>query len=179
MSAEIDLILDRIAEILRQDKEMLLDRVCWTRRARVGFDTLELTAPVAIEGVLRDRLQSRISCRSDLPDSDVHAQLQLYVPALSGYAHVQRVEWRPNGSHTNGGKAQASLRFKTFQDRWYEFGVNRRLGIVGLRQTGTMIAQALPHEIGTFNELLAFLEQVWKVSGVTRVPIPPWEDRLV
>ena len=30
---------------------------------------------------------------------------------------------------------------------------------------------------GRFNELLAFLEQVWKVSGVTQVPIPPWEDR--
>jgi hypothetical protein len=55
----------------------------------------------------------------------------------------------------------------------------RRLGLVGLRQTGPMIAQALSQEIETFNELLAFLEQVWKVSGVSRVPMPPWEDRLL
>jgi hypothetical protein len=179
MAGEIDRILDRIADILRQDKEMLLDGVSWTRRARAGFDMLEMTAPVATSGVLRDGLQARISCRSDLPDCDVHAQLQVYAPALSGYAHVQRVEWKPNGPHTNGANAPAKLRFKTFHDRWYEFGVNRRLGIIGLRQTGNMIAQALPYKIGTFNELLAFLEQVWKVSGLSRVPIPPWEDRLV
>ena len=124
-------------------------------------------------------MQARISCRSDMAERDVHAQLQIYVPALSSYAHVQRVEWRPNGPHTNGGNAPANLRFKKFYDRWYDFGLNRRLGIAGLRQTGPMIAQALPREIGTFNELLAFLEQVWKVSGVRRVPIPPWEDRLI
>jgi hypothetical protein len=42
-----------------------------------------------------------------------------------------------------------------------------------------MIAQPLPQQIETFNELLAFLEQVWKVSDVSRLPLPPWEDRLL
>jgi hypothetical protein len=179
MPGEIDHILDQIADVLRQDKELLPEGVAWMRRARTGFDALELTAPIAIGGVIRDGLQARISCRSDMPEGDVHAQLQVYVPALNGYAHVQRVEWKPNAPHTNGGNAPADLRFQKFYDRWYEFGLNRRLGITGLRQTGPMIAQALPREIGTFNELLAFLEQVWKVSGVSRVPIPPWEDRLI
>jgi hypothetical protein len=177
MPAEIDRILDEIADMLRQNKEMLLEGVSWTRHARTSFYALELTAPVAIQGVLRDGLQARISCRSDLPECDVHAQLQVYVPALRGYANVQRVEWRPNRPHTNDANAPVGLRFETFHDRWYDFGLNRRLGIKGLRQTGTMIAQALP-QIGSFNELLAFLERVWKISGVSRVPIPPWEGRL-
>ena len=82
MAGEIDRILDRIADILRQDKEMLLDGVSWTRRARAGFDMLEMTAPVATGGVLRDGLQARISCRSDLPDCDVHAQLQVWSAPL-------------------------------------------------------------------------------------------------
>jgi hypothetical protein len=180
MRGQIDHILDQIADILRQNKELLLDRVAWARRERIGYDELELTAPIAINGVLRDGLQARISCRSDMVECDVHAQLQVYVPAIGSYAHVQRVEWRPNRPHTNTGNANApaNLRFKKFYDRWYEFGLNRRLGMDGLRQTTPMIAQALP-EIGTFNELLAFLEQVWKVSGVSRVPIPPWQDRLI
>jgi hypothetical protein len=176
---EIELILDRIADILHQDKDLLLEKVSWQRRARTGFEALELTAPMAIDGVIRDGLQARISCRSDMAERDVHAQLQVYVPALSAYAHVQRVEWRPNAPHTNSGNAPAKLRFKIFYDRWYDFGLNRRLGVAGLRQTGPMIAQTLPLEIATFNELLAFLEQVWKVSGVRRVPMPPWEDRLI
>jgi hypothetical protein len=176
---EIDKILDRISDTLRQDKELLLEGVSWIRRARTGFDALELTAPIALGGVIRDGLQARISCRSDMPERDVHAQLQVYVAALNVYAHVQRVEWRPNAPHTNGGNAPAKLRFKTYYDRWYDFGLNRRLGITGLRQTAPMIAQPLPREIGTFNELLAFLEQLWNVSGAGRVPIPPWEDRLL
>jgi hypothetical protein len=179
MAGEIDHILDRIADILRQDKELLLEGVSWARRPRTGFDALELTAPIAVGGVIRDGLQARISCRSDMAEQDVHAQLQVYVPAIGHYAHVQRVEWRPNAPHTNGGNAPAKLRFKMFYDRWYEFSLNRRLGRAALRQTGRMIAQPLPQEVGAFNELLALLEQVWKVSGVSRLPMPPWEDRIL
>jgi len=134
MAREIDDILDRIAEILRQEKELLREGVFWRRLPRTGFDALELTAPI---------------------------------------------EWRPNAPHTNRGNAPAKLRSLKLYDRWYEFGLNRRLGVAGLKQTGPMIAEALPQEIWTFDELLAFLEQVWKVSGVSRVPTPPWEGRLI
>jgi len=90
MAGEIDRILDQIAEILRQDKQLLVENVAWKRRSRAGFDALELTAPIAIDGIIRDGLQARISCRSDTPERDVHAQLQIYVAALNAYAHVQR-----------------------------------------------------------------------------------------
>lgn len=179
MPADVDRILEQLADILSADKHILLDGVFWVRRARTGFDALELTAPVAIGGVVRDGLQARISCRSDMPERDVHAQLQVYVPPIGRYAHVQRVEWRPNALHTNAANAPASLRFKSFHDRWYDFALNRRLGMPGLQQTVTMIARPLPEGLGTFNQLLAFLEQVWNVTGVRRVPIPPWEDRLI
>jgi hypothetical protein len=56
MRGEIDPILDRIADILRQDKELLLDKTSWQCRTRTGFDALELTAPIAIDGVIRDGL---------------------------------------------------------------------------------------------------------------------------
>ena len=128
--------------MLRQDKKIFLDGVFWRRHRRAGFDALEFTAPITIAGVIRDGLQARISCRSDMPECDVHAQLQMYVPQLNCYAHIQRVEWRPNALHTNGGNAPAKLRFKKFHDRWYEFGLNRRLGVAGLRQTGPMIARS-------------------------------------
>jgi hypothetical protein len=90
-----------------------------------------------------------------------------------------RVEWRPNTPHTNRGNAPAKLRSLKLYDRWYEFGLNWRLGVAGLKQTGPMIAEALPQELRTFDELLAFLEQVWKVSGVSLVPTPPWKGRLI
>jgi hypothetical protein len=48
MAREIDDILEGIAEILRQDKELLLEGVFWRRLPRTGFDALELTAPIAI-----------------------------------------------------------------------------------------------------------------------------------
>jgi hypothetical protein len=171
--------LDDIAELLAQPKELIADRPIWERRARVGFDSLEFAVPLAIGGVIPHGLQARISCRSDMSDCDVHAQIQVWVPALAAYAHILRVEWRPNNPHTNPATAPASLRFKTFRDRWYDFGLNRRLGVPGLRQTCTMIAQPIPREIRSFNELLVFLQEVWKVTDISRVPSPPWEDRLV
>lgn len=179
MPQDVGYILNRIAEILPQEKELLLEGVIWERRARRGFDALELTAPIAIGGVIRDGLQARLSCRSDMPNRDIHAQLQVYVSELNLYAHVQRVEWRPNAPHTNRGNAPAKLRFKEFFDRKYDFGMNRRLGIAGLRQTAPMIAEPLPRQIESFNELLAFLEELWKASGASRIPTPPWENRLI
>jgi len=178
--ASVEEILDQIANMLQADKQLLLEGVDWQRRPRAGaFDSLDFQAPVSIGGVIRNGLVARISCRSDLWECDVHAQLQVYVPAISSYAHVQRVEWRPNSRHTNDGKAPAALRFKTFSDRWHEFGVNRRLGLPALRQTLPGIAQELPCQPANFNELLAFLEEVWNLSGVVRIPQPPWEGRIV
>ena len=99
-----------------RNKELLVERVSWTRHGRAGFNALEFAAPIATGGVIRDGLQARISCRSDMAQRDVHAQLQVYVPALNAYAHVQRVEWRPNRRHTNSGNAPAKLKFKEFTD---------------------------------------------------------------
>jgi hypothetical protein len=48
------------------------------------------------------------------------------------------------------------------------------------RSAGRMATKRAAHEQWKCpGELLAFLEQVWKVSGVSRVPMPPWEDRLL
>ncbi|HMA74991.1 MAG TPA: hypothetical protein VKP67_26385 [Xanthobacteraceae bacterium] len=116
MRGQVDHILDAIADMLRQEKELLVERVSWTRHGRAGFNALEFAAPIATGGVIRDGLQARISCRSDMAQRDVHAQLQVYVPALNAYAHVQRVEWRPNRRHTNSGNAPAKLKFKEFTD---------------------------------------------------------------
>jgi hypothetical protein len=180
VATNIDQILDQIAELIRADKDLLLDGADWRRTPRAGgFDALEFLAPIAISGVIINGLQARVSCRSDLTEKDVHAQLQLYIPAISAFAHLQRVEWRPNARHTNTASAPAALRFKTFSDRWYDFGLNRRLGVAGLRQTCTMIAQEPPRSIGSFNDLLAFLGEVWKIKGAVRIPAPPWEERLV
>jgi hypothetical protein len=37
----------------------------------------------------------------------------------------------------------------------------------------------LPSLISDFNELLEFLQEVWNVEGVVRIPHPPWEGRIV
>src|SRR5215467_4971249 len=175
MAANIDRILDQLADLLAQDKKLHLENTQWKRHARTGFDQLEFVAPVSVGGVIRDGLQARVSCRSDLPEEDVHAQLQVYVPSIAGYAHIQRVDWRPPSPHTNNSSAPSRLRFKTYKTRWYEFGLNRRLGVAGLRQTTTMIARPLPREVESFYELMVLLEDIWKISGMSRVPIPPWE----
>ncbi len=178
--ATIDQILDQIDAMLRAKKDLLLEGIDWQKRPRAGgFEALDFVAPVAVDGVVRNGLSVRITCRSDLCDCDVHAHLQIYVPAISADANVQRVEWRPNSRHTNDGKAPAALRFKTFTDRWHEFSLNRRLGIGALRQTVPMIAQDLPRPIADFNELLEFLGEVWNVEGVVRIPQPPWEGRII
>lgn len=178
--AEIDRELDAIAEMLKQKKDLLSEGVDWRKRDRAGrFQALELVAPIAINGVIRHGLSARISCRSDVSEADVHAQLQVHVPLLGTDAHICRVEWRPASSHTNPATAPAGHRFKSLKDRWYDFGVNRRLGIGALRQTVPMCAQELPRNADNFNELLELLGELWNVSGIDQLPIPPWEDRLV
>jgi hypothetical protein len=177
---DFDRIADMIADILRSpEKRLVTEGVAWARRNRAGaFYGLEYLAPVAQAGVIRGGLQARIACRSDLVDEDVHAAIEVFVPALNSYVRVQRLEWRPTRAHTNNGSAPAALRFRKFVDRYYDFGMNRRLGVDCLRQTATMIAQEL-RPIQSFNELLAFLGDMWNVQGTDLVPAPPWERRLV
>lgn len=180
LAAYVENIFDQIGMMLKADKVLHLDGVDWRRRPRAGgFDGLEYVAPVSIDGVIRDGLAARISCRSDLIECEVHAQLQVFVPAIAAYIHIQRVDWRPNSRHTNDGKAPAALRFRTFTDRWHEFNINRRLGLPAFRQMVPGIAQELPCTPACFNELLAFLGEVWNVSGVIQIPQPPWEGRII
>jgi hypothetical protein len=87
MPADADQLLNEIAGLLAQDKELLIENVSWASRSRTGFDQLEFAAPVGVGGVIRHGLQhglqARITCRSDLPEEDFHAQLKLYAPALA------------------------------------------------------------------------------------------------
>jgi hypothetical protein len=136
MRGEIDRILDRIADVLRQDKELLLEGVSMdAARANRVIRPARNSCLEPIADKPRRSLWARSAPAHEMTEADVHAQLQVYVPAIGAYAHVRRVEWRPKSPHTNSGNAPARLRFKTFHDRWYEFGVNRRLGIAALRQT--------------------------------------------
>jgi hypothetical protein len=179
MPLNVEQLLNEIAEILAKEKDLQVDGVSWVKRPRAGFHQLEFVAPIEIGGVNLSGLQARISCRSDLPEADVYAQLELYVPMLGAYAHVQRTEWRPNAPHTNSGNAPSHLRFRTLGTRWHEFGVNRRLGLAGLRQTTTTIAQPFSKDAENFHDLLVFLEEVWRVRGISRIPAPPWEGRFL
>jgi hypothetical protein len=179
MPLDIDHLLNEIAVLLAKEKELQLDRVSWVKRPRAGFHQLEFIAPIAVDDVILNGLQARLCCRSDLPEADVYAQLELYIPLLGAYVHLQRIEWQPNAPHTNNGNAPSHLRFKKLETRWHEFGVNRRLGLAGLRQTTTTIAQPLPRDIKNFHDLLVFLEEIWKVRGISRIPVPPWEGRFL
>jgi hypothetical protein len=171
-------ILERVAEFAHASKGFG-GRLSWRSAPRHRSNTcLELVAPLLVDGASRDGFQARLNARSDVPDGDVYAQLELWCPEIERYLHFERAEWRPLRRHTNPLTAPARLRGRNLEDRHFPYSLNRRLGIRALLQTVTLVGQPLPDGLGTFNKFGDFLGTIWGIDA-SELPIPPWQRRLL
>ena len=140
---------------------------------------VEYVFGVGTGGAVRSGFQARLNARSDMPNCDVHAQLESWCPEIERYLHFERAEWRPNRPHTNPQNAPAGLRGKLLHDRHHSFRLNRRLGISALLQTvPPLIGEPLPHGLETFTHFADFLGTVWKIDA-SQLPSPPWQEKLL
>jgi hypothetical protein len=171
-------ILDRVQEYAGADKTWggsLAWRDCPSHRSNT---CLELVAPILIGGASRSGFQARLNARSDMPQCDVHAQLELWCPEIERYLHFERAEWRPNRPHSNPQSAPTGLRGNLLQDRHHPLRLNRRLGISALLQTVTLIGEPLPPGLETFTHFADFLSTVWGIDA-SQLPSPKWQERLI
>jgi hypothetical protein len=124
-------------------------------------------------------LQARLCARTDLPERDVYAQLELWCPEIEKNLHFDKAEWRPLRPHTNPPSAGVRLRGLTLIDRQHRFDVNRRLGIPGLLQTVPLIGESLPEGMETFNDFCVYLGKLWNLAEASLLPAPPWQERFL
>ena len=152
----------------------------WRAQPSPGGPTrLTRVLSLDVAGVAPNGLQARFVCREDLPEQDVYAHLEMHIPEVPCFGHFQRVSWRPLRSHTNGAKVLGLHRLKTIRDRQETFPANRHLGIRGLRQTVTTVAEPLHPVPGSFRDLLSYLQDFWRIDALHRVADPPWQNRLI
>jgi hypothetical protein len=171
-------ILDRVAIATAADKAFAGSPSWHYAPTHRSHHCLEMVAPLLIEGVSISGLQARLNARSDLPEMDVHAQLELWCPEIERYLHFERMEWKPNRPHTNPFTAPAGLKGKRLTDRHHSFTLNRRLGIPGLLQTVPLIGIDLPAHLRTFSDFMSFVCETWRITG-SDFPVPPWQARLL
>jgi hypothetical protein len=171
-------ILDRVQDYVAVDKDWG-GILAWRDGPKHRSNTcLELVVPILVGGAVSSGFQARLNARSDMPQCDVHAQLESWCPEIERYLHFERAEWRPNRPHTNPQTAPAGLRGKLLHDRHHPFRVNRRLGISALLQTVALIGEPLPPSLETFTHFADFLSTVWRVDA-SQLPSPPWQEKLL
>jgi hypothetical protein len=171
-------LLERVAQISNASKA-LAGGAGWRPVRNRTPTAIELVNPISIEGAVHSGLQARLTARSDMPDSDVYAQLEVWCPEIEKYLHFDRAEWRPIRPHTNPPNSPSGLRGLCLQDRMLPFSLNRRLGINALLQTVTLMGQPLPEDLTTFKRFTEFLGIMWHLEGASVLPEPPWQERLL
>jgi hypothetical protein len=136
-------ILDQVAEFSKSPKAWG-GNLSWQLTTHRSNACVQGVVPLLVGGAAKSGFQARLSARTDMTEREVYAQLELWCPEIEKYLHFDKVGWRPIRPHTNPPAAPAGLRGRTLLDRQYPFLLNRRLGIPGLLQTVTLVAEPLP-----------------------------------
>jgi hypothetical protein len=141
-------------------------------------DWLEVSAPLDISGVTVEGLYLRAQARQNLPEEAVTFQLEYRPPPkvrLRG-GPLWRIEWRPLSGHSNKGRGPPELRFKLQTgSHHHPFDLNWAEEPKAVRRGNLPIAVPFPADFeDTYDGLVAFVGQQFKIGNIGVVTTPPW-----
>ncbi len=163
-----------IREIIEGEKTLAAE-IVWAPISAFddGFEV-----PLNLGGVTLEGLRLRGKASRLVSDEDYMLQLE-YCPVGRRVGGLDRIDWRPHHDHPNKGKGPDQYRFKVIQGchhhqfllNWYE-PENRML-------SGNLpIAVPMEPKLMSQSELFAFAENWFKISKLSRCPVPKWQGNL-
>lgn len=111
------------------------------------------------------------------PGREVSFTLE-HAPAGAPSSRIDRIDWKPLTPHSNKGIGRQEIRFEIYA------GSNRHLYYENLTQEGNLRAGNLPvavhieSALPTFDALIAFVAQTYKIPRLALLPPPPWIEDL-
>lgn len=140
---------------------------------------MSLVVPLSINEVTIGGFSLRGICYRDRIDRDVMFQLEFGIPSERHKVPLTRIEWRPtSGSHKNPatlkkrGNIIVGSHLHTFQDNW--------LANEGrMRANNLPFAEVLKPDPTSVEDFYILAMKKLKIFGLDRLPVPPWEAKLV
>lgn len=165
-----------LEQFWRAEKQLSIDPD-WKQREKSEF--VRLVSPLDIDGVTIEGLRFAVSAHRSTPDRWVTFQIEYESLKYPRGVPFVRFEWRPKSPHNNKGNGPEHLRFLNqtgthlhpFDLNWQDAESQVRRGILP-------IAVPVEKEINSFREALAFVENEFRIKGVTGLQTPPWTSRL-
>ena len=148
--------------------------------AETGY--LWFDANLEINGVVEAGLVLHGGCYHNCPDC--HVILELRIAGAFGRRQVQlqRLDWRSlNGGHRNPRVGDSEWRGRTVSNtHFHDFALNWDSERGRFRRTGLRLARDLtPPVPASFEEVLAWASDQFRITNMQIIVPPPWEDRLL
>lgn len=143
---------------------------------------LTLVVPLEIGGVTVSGLVLRGKTLAARPDQDVMFQIECLHGDRGGRRDraLARIDWRPLHSHNNRGRGPEEWRFfEQIGTHHHAFGLNWLDDEQRMRSANLPIAVPLNPEPSTYDELVAFVEETFRINNLGTLPPPQWTANLL
>lgn len=158
------------------DKELSISPNWRRRREREEF--VRLVSPLDIAGVTEEGLRFTASAHIYAPDRQVVFQIEYETLTYPRGVPMARFEWRPTSPHNNKGIGPPDHRYKVIRGTHiHPFDLNWQHSEGQVRKGSLPIAVPVEPPIESYKDALAFVENNFRIRGVTTLPLPPWERK--
>lgn len=165
-------------EIWNADKELSIVPD-WKRREKSDF--VRLVCPLDVDEITQEGLYFTGSANVYLPDRSVTFQVEFLPPRTDPRkGPMARIDWRPRSPHNNKGKGPPEYRMiNQTGSHIHAFDLNWNASIKRMRGHNLPIAIPIFTDLRSYSEALDFVENEFRIKGVTKLPLPPWTSKLL
>lgn len=151
----------------------------WSEPSRID-GKMEFLAPLDIDGVTIAELSLRGIVWDQRPDQDVMLQLETGIPGARTRTPLIRLDWKPLSPIHRNLKGPIGLRGMIilgthehpFEPDWLEDMQRMRIG-------NLPIAQQISVPLQTFSDVLNYGKNLFRVSDIESISMPPWSPKLL
>lgn len=145
----------------------------WKEAQRERF----LRLPVACDCFPANVTGVSISGTAIVDEPDRRVTFQMIIDVAGVDYRIARIDWRPRNPHTNkyGGP---EVRGATVETSIHPFEENAELGLTLMQSGNLPIAIEIDPEPSTFNDLLLYLRDTFRLEDALDIPVPPWAPAL-
>jgi hypothetical protein len=141
---------------------------------------MEFLAPLDIDGVTIAELALRGIAWDQRPDEDVMLQLETGIPGTRTRTPLIRLDWKPlspfhrnlKGPPSHKGLVLHGTHEHPFEINWLEELQRMRLG-------NLPIAQRISVPLQTFSSVLSHGKNLFRISDIGSIQVPPWAPKLI
>lgn len=147
----------------------------WAREE--GNEYLNIVSPLDVDGITLEGWRFRAKAHIPSPDMDVTFQIEALFPQMkSKFLPIVRFNWLPRSPHSNHGRGPSEWRYSSMAgSHIHPYYLNWQDGLP--LKDNLPIALPVSEILPNFQSALVFVEDAFRIYGVGKLPVPPWEAK--